>query len=108
MPSEKLIAYLNLVNAAERQPFGKLVDGLVIRGLVARLVWAKMQAQEAGLTPAEIQAAVQIGESRNPLRANPPLDTTDYAPGNTEAYWEAVYREAIAFWASRSGGEEEE
>lgn len=108
MSSERLFAYLNLVKAAEQQPFVKSTDGLVMRGLLARLVWAKMQAQEAGLTPAEIQAAVQIGETRNPLKADPPLDTNDYAPGNSETYWEAVYLEALAFWAARSGGEEED
>lgn len=107
MPSEKLTAYLNLVKAAEQQKFGKTEDGLIVRGLVAGLVWAKIQAHDTGLTPSEIQAAIQVGEYRNPLKTNPPPETNDYVPYNTESYWEAVYQEAVAFWASRRDGEEE-
>lgn len=108
MPSEKLTAYLNLVKAAEQQPFARTEEGLIARGLVAGLVWSKIQAREAGLTPSEIWAAIQIGEHRNPSKANPPPDTHNYAPYDTESYWEAVYREALAFWASQESGVKKE
>jgi hypothetical protein len=104
----KLDAYLNLVIEAEHQFFGRAENGVIFRGLVAGLVRAKIEAHDAGLTPAEIQAAIQIGEYRNPLKANPPLDTNDYTPYNTEEYWEEVYREAEDFWARRCGSGREE
>jgi hypothetical protein len=105
--NSKLAAYLNLVREAEHQRFGKTESGAVFRGVVASLVRAKIEAIATGLTDEEMQAAILIGEHRNPLKADPPLDTQDYFPFNTETYWEAVYREAEDFWASRVGGGEE-
>ena len=104
----KLSAYLKLVDEAQQQPFGRDGEGLVFRGVVASVVLAKIQAHDAGLTNAEIEMAVQIGEHYNPMKANPPLDHQDYTLVNTEKYWQEVHAEAEAFWADRYGYEDED
>ncbi len=71
------------------------------------MVLAKIQAREAGLTEAEMEMAVQVGEHHNPLKSNPPFDTQDYALVNTERYWEGVHAEAEAYWADRYVSEDE-
>lgn len=103
MPNEnpKLSAYLQLVQAAETRECWQTADGQIIRGIAARLVSAQFAALDAGLTAAEMRAAVQIGEQRSQPQSELPSDFNPFEPSYTLAYWASVYREIEAFWERR-------
>lgn len=66
-----------------------------IQNLVKALARAILAALHAGLTPDEIRAACRESRGTNtPITLEPSFDPE---------YWLRVYAEAEAFWANRSG-----
>lgn len=95
MPTEnpQTAAYEHLVTLTQERP----AYPEEIQNLVKVFARAILAAIHAGLTPDEIRTACREGrETTTQVTIDPSLDPE---------YWLRVYAEAKAFWASRSGYE---
>lgn len=90
---------LRLQTLAQEQAFWLGVEGVVVTGYAASIGQRVMEALSAGLTPAEILAALKEGEQRGlPLPHDlPPMAEDDLPPD----YWQAIRTEAEDYWANR-------
>ena len=88
-----------LQTLAQEQAFWLGVEGVVVAGYATSIGRQVMETLNAGLTPAEILAALNEGEQRSlPLLHDfTPLPADDLPPN----YWQAIQDEAETYWANR-------
>jgi len=91
--------YHKVVQSAEDIAFWNGIDGIIATGFITSLAMTILEAQEQGLTRAEIKAAVQIGEHRGSPKQQP-INRTDADEPSPE-YWSKVHQEAEHYWLER-------
>lgn len=96
--SEKLTAYLHLVDKMTDQTH-LIRDGINSLGVQLAIILA----EEAGLTPAEVLCALQVGDSLGlPMEQRPERQSEVPDLAYWRSYAEAVHQEVEDYWAERN------